>query len=344
MRRTATAVALAVGLVLTSLASTTTTASAQAAAPVKAEDVSVTHMNALRNRGIRRDHRRERHAQILRIAHRYERDISAVAATYYAQQRAKRRARQAAFLGQQHTAVTRVSTAGMGAFEACVENAESGGVPTAWYPGHTDGSLPPRNSPVAEGLFGFLLSTWRGLGLGYSEGASFAPASVQKQGFAKEYAADGTAPWTADGCPSLDAVSATLIHTHRSRSEPLRLKALRWARSQHGKPYVYGTDGPNSYDCSGLVMWAYHHAGRAGRRLGRDTFDMLAQVGTVLRLVKHPKRGDLAFFGTGHVELWLGRWHGVYHTFGAQQPGTVVGRHRIWWGEWQPTAYYQVVR
>jgi hypothetical protein len=93
-----------------------------------------------------------------------------------------------------------VSTGGMSAFEACVMRVESGGVPTAWYPGHTDGSMPPPYSPVAEGLFGFLLSTWQGLGLGYSQGASYAPASVQIQGFEKLYAEAGTAPWSGDGC------------------------------------------------------------------------------------------------------------------------------------------------
>jgi resuscitation-promoting factor RpfA len=71
-----------------------------------------------------------------------------------------------------------------------VIQAESGGSPTAYNP-----------SSGASGLFGFLLSTWDSLGLGYPGGAFTAPASVQEQGFAIEYARAGTSPWAPyDGC------------------------------------------------------------------------------------------------------------------------------------------------
>src|SRR5215475_11745640 len=53
---------------------------------------------------------------------------------------------------------------------------------------------------------------------------------------------------------------------------PRRLRAYYWARSQTGHPYVWGGTGPG-YDCSGLVMMAYRHA---GVRLPRTTSGMLA--------------------------------------------------------------------
>jgi cell wall-associated NlpC family hydrolase len=37
--------------------------------------------------------------------------------------------------------------------------------------------------------------------------------------------------------------------------------ALHAAESQLGKPYEWGAAGPDSYDCSGLVMWAYAQVG-----------------------------------------------------------------------------------
>jgi len=37
--------------------------------------------------------------------------------------------------------------------------------------------------------------------------------------------------------------------------------AVNAALSQVGKAYVWGADGPDSYDCSGLVLWAYARAG-----------------------------------------------------------------------------------
>ena len=234
----------------------------------------------------------------------------------------------------------------------CVMHAESDGVSTAWYPGHTDGSLPGPYNPVAEGLFGFLLSTWQGLGLGWPQGASYAPAKVQIKGFWKLYDSQGTAPWSSDGCAggSTASVSATplvmlasMLHRHRhhhDRRDHARWarwimgKALAWALTQAGKPYEWGETGPYGYDCSGLVYAAYRHIRKI---IPRDTFGMLASLGGRLRVVHgKPKRGDLAFFGSGHVELLLNfRKH---LTFGAEAPGTDVGRHR-WSVYWHPTLY-----
>jgi cell wall-associated NlpC family hydrolase len=36
---------------------------------------------------------------------------------------------------------------------------------------------------------------------------------------------------------------------------------LQSAAHEVGKPYEWGAEGPNSYDCSGLVQWAFAHAG-----------------------------------------------------------------------------------
>lgn len=42
---------------------------------------------------------------------------------------------------------------------------------------------------------------------------------------------------------------------------PAAERAVAFAKSKIGKPYVWGAVGPNAYDCSGLVMDAYRHAG-----------------------------------------------------------------------------------
>lgn len=59
------------------------------------------------------------------------------------------------------------------------------------------------------------------------------------------------------------------------------------------------------------------------------------------RLVRIPKskakRGDLAFFGSGHVELYdWGKW-----TFGAATVGTRIGFHAMN-SFWAPTMYFRV--
>jgi cell wall-associated NlpC family hydrolase len=110
-------------------------------------------------------------------------------------------------------------------------------------------------------------------------------------------------------------------------------EAAHWAASQVGKPYVYGGIGPYGYDCSGLVYTAYR---RYGFALPRTTYQLLASWH--LYRVSSPRRGDRAFYGSGHVEILTGTW-GV--TFGMLHSGTVAGYHR-WNAYWYPTAFYRV--
>lgn len=116
-------------------------------------------------------------------------------------------------------------------------------------------------------------------------------------------------------------------------STPKRLAALWWAEHQAGKPYCYGGTGPSCFDCSGVVMKAYQHA---GIRLPRTTSGMLGS-GKLRRVpASQRRRGDLAFYGSGHVELvtWAG-------TYGAQDQGTRLGWHHTSAG-WHPTMYFRV--
>ncbi len=119
-----------------------------------------------------------------------------------------------------------------------------------------------------------------------------------------------------------------------ARAARVRIRAWRWALRQRGKPYIWGGIGPFGFDCSGLVYAAYR---AAGVTLPRTTYEMLDSW----RLVRIPKwkaqRGDLAFFGSGHVELYAGgNW-----TFGAATTGTLVGFHEMN-SFWHPTMYFEV--
>jgi cell wall-associated NlpC family hydrolase len=79
--------------------------------------------------------------------------------------------------------------------------------------------------------------------------------------------------------------------------------ALRAALTQRGKPYVWGAAGPDSYDCSGLVLWAFaqegislpHYTGslwNSGMHVSRDNLEP----------------GDLVFFfaDISHVGIYIG--------------------------------------
>jgi cell wall-associated NlpC family hydrolase len=114
----------------------------------------------------------------------------------------------------------------------------------------------------------------------------------------------------------------------------MRLLVWRYALRQKGKPYIYGEDGPNGFDCSGLVYAAYRAAGIA---LPRTTYGMLGSWRLVRVSKSRAQRGDLAFFGAGHVEIYdIGNW-----TYGAADTGTRVGFHKMN-AFWQPTMYFSV--
>jgi cell wall-associated NlpC family hydrolase len=74
------------------------------------------------------------------------------------------------------------------------------------------------------------------------------------------------------------------------------------AMAQLGKPYVYATAGPDTFDCSGLVVYAYQAVGVS---LPHSSY-ALWNVGVyVSRDQLEP--GDLVFFdGLGHVGIYIG--------------------------------------
>lgn len=49
-------------------------------------------------------------------------------------------------------------------------------------------------------------------------------------------------------------------------------RAVAYARSRIGAPYVWGAAGPKAFDCSGLVQWAYRQAGVS---LDRTTYQLV---------------------------------------------------------------------
>jgi cell wall-associated NlpC family hydrolase len=80
-------------------------------------------------------------------------------------------------------------------------------------------------------------------------------------------------------------------------------QALRWALSRRGDPYVWGAAGPSSFDCSGLVLWAYAKVGISLPHFTGDQWQMGVHVGR-----NQLEAGDLVFFypDIGHVGLYIG--------------------------------------
>jgi cell wall-associated NlpC family hydrolase len=143
-----------------------------------------------------------------------------------------------------------------------------------------------------------------------------------------------TASLAPSASASTPAAASPASAAAAARATRMRLTAWNFAVRQVGKPYIWGGTGPVGFDCSGLVYAAYRSSGLV---LPRTTTEMLASPLLVRIPKSQARRGDLAFFGTGHVELY--DW-GVW-TLGAQHTGTLVGYHRmnVWW---HPTLYFRV--
>jgi cell wall-associated NlpC family hydrolase len=85
--------------------------------------------------------------------------------------------------------------------------------------------------------------------------------------------------------------------------------AIEFALGEIGKPYVWGATGPNTYDCSGLMLRAFQAAGINLPRVSRQQFYAGGHVP-----VSQAQPGDLLFYATDpsdpatihHVTLYLG--------------------------------------
>lgn len=75
------------------------------------------------------------------------------------------------------------------------------------------------------------------------------------------------------------------------------------ALAQVGKPYVLGTAGPDTFDCSGLVCYSYGYA------RGRTTYQMINSLKSTddwKTSMSQLNYGDLIFTSSGHVGIYLG--------------------------------------
>ncbi len=97
--------------------------------------------------------------------------------------------------------------------------------------------------------------------------------------------------------------------------------AVRTALAQLGKPYQWAGAGPASFDCSGLVKYAW---AAAGVYLPHYSVSQYQDTTRISESQLQP--GDLAFYDTGggaqpgHVTIYIGNGQVVT----ADSPGTVI--------------------
>ncbi|MFE7777848.1 NlpC/P60 family protein [Streptomyces sp. NPDC057445] len=93
--------------------------------------------------------------------------------------------------------------------------------------------------------------------------------------------------------------------------------ALEYAVEQIGKPYVWGAEGPDSFDCSGLTSRAWADAGRVIPRTSQEQWARLPRVP-----LRSLRPGDLVIYfpKATHVAIYLGNGLVIQ----APRPGTRV--------------------
>ena len=108
------------------------------------------------------------------------------------------------------------------------------------------------------------------------------------------------------GCPTINGVVSSAAQT-----------AIRVACQQVGDPYVWGATGPNSFDCSGLMYWAFK---KVGITLPRSSTAQSKVGRPVAKGDLQP--GDMVFFYTPvhHVGFYAGNGK----VLNAVQTGDVV--------------------
>jgi cell wall-associated NlpC family hydrolase len=105
------------------------------------------------------------------------------------------------------------------------------------------------------------------------------------------------------------------------------IEATRAALSRQGSAYVWGSEGPRTFDCSGLVKWSFEQAGMSG--LPHSSQAQARMGSRVSRSQLRP--GDLIalYSPISHIGIYVG--DGFY--VNAPQPGDVVKVVRVPWGQ-----------
>ncbi|WP_086693555.1 C40 family peptidase [Streptomyces recifensis] len=94
-------------------------------------------------------------------------------------------------------------------------------------------------------------------------------------------------------------------------------RAVAFATAQLGKPYVWGAEGPDSFDCSGLTSQAWADAGTPIPRTSQEQWRQLSHVN-----VTEMRPGDLIiyFADATHVGMYVGDGKIIH----APRPGRTV--------------------
>ncbi|MFJ9829065.1 NlpC/P60 family protein [Streptomyces sp. NPDC101160] len=108
-----------------------------------------------------------------------------------------------------------------------------------------------------------------------------------------------------------------ILRDLNQQATPAGRRAVEFATAQIGKPYVWGAEGPGSYDCSGLTQSAWGAAGLSIPRTSQEQWRLLKHVD-----IKDMRPGDLIVYykDASHIGMYVGNGAIVH----APRPGRNV--------------------
>lgn len=139
------------------------------------------------------------------------------------------------------------------------------------------------------------------------------------------YEVNRTAEWRlvyrGDRFHEQDGSETTQVQAEEEKGEQI----VDEAASHDGKPYSYGADGPDSFDCSGLTQYVHK---QVGIELPRTSQEQRDSLDTVDPADKQP--GDLIFFDDGGEVYHVGIYAGDNSIWHAPEEGSDVHRKELW--------------
>lgn len=147
----------------------------------------------------------------------------------------------------------------------------------------------------------------------------------------------GLSTSSAAAAPTQTQRAATTVQAGQTTTavQTKQEKVLAFARAQIGKPYVFGGNGPNSYDCSGLTRASYR---QVGVTLARHSTEQHLGYREVAASARRP--GDLIWWtNVTHVAIYAGNGRLIE----AASPRLGIREWNVYRFNGHPARYYRIV-
>lgn len=134
-----------------------------------------------------------------------------------------------------------------------------------------------------------------------------------------------TSSSSSNNTSSSKPASSSKPSTSNTNSGSAPASVVDYALSKVGSAYVWGSAGPSTFDCSGLVAWSYAQAGYSISHWSQGQYNLVRSKGHLVTSAGALKPGDLVFWGYStssiyHVGIYIGGGRYVH----ASMPGVGV--------------------